>query len=241
MDSLEPLEGVPRRHYQDKDGNWKVYGDVVSYRVIPSSIYPAILAVNRQTYLEASKVFYSENRFNFCAVDDLRPPTAIEAMIPFLEDRPEGSRRLIKNIKFSYILTALMVYFRPDIAECDADLKGICDYLSQNLQLEHVRIRLVTESNQETVTDMGFEEPLYNMDVYKDYLCSLDKMSWIIQLVPLVKNLETFRIVEKAGGEADLARAAQIYLESEMHQASKTVRESRFVQEPAHDPAASEE
>ena len=216
---------------------------MVTYRVIPSSVHPAILAVNRQTYLEASKIFYSENRFNFCAVDDLSPPTAIEAIIPFLEDRPEGSRRLIKNIKFSYIPMALMVCLQPYIAESNADFKEICDYLSQNLQLEHVRVRLVVGSNEIMQIDILLACCLCNMGMYKSkgFLYNLDKDSWIIQLVPLVRKLKTFRIVEGAGGVASLARAAQIYLESEMHQASKTVRETRHVQELAHDPAASEE
>lgn len=64
-----------------------------------TELHPAILSVSRQTYLEASGVLYSENRFRFLAQQD-KPfhVTADLAVILLLEDRSEATRRLIRVV-----------------------------------------------------------------------------------------------------------------------------------------------
>ncbi len=179
---------------------------MITYEVNAIGVHPAILSVNRQSSLEASRIFYSENCFNFYT-DGISVCTATATIIPFFEDRSEGSRRLINRIRFSYILSHFIYYSGPDRM-----FDEVCNYLSQKLQLEHVTL----------VFENRGRPRVLGRNAYEDRLSNLDKQIWMKQLVALVKNLDTFTITPKwAGQDDDLMRAAQTYLESKMEQASK--------------------
>ena len=163
------------------------------YQVNAINIHPAILSVNRQTYLEASRVLYSENQYTFYEFDYLRRWIPCVAMVPFLEDLSESSRRLIKRIEFSYY------------EDEEALFKEECAYLTHNLQLQHVTLRLYLEYDRH----------------YESHLSNLDKQSWIQQLVPLVQNLVTFKLRHYDPTTAQVIRPVQTYLESKMHNLSR--------------------
>lgn len=80
------------------------------YWVKVTGVHPAILSVNRQTYLEGSLIIYSEDRFNFCE-SALVPLSDNATIAPLLKDRPEGSHRLIKQIEYCYLLTECVRWF----------------------------------------------------------------------------------------------------------------------------------
>ena len=199
-----------------------------TYQVTATGVHPALLSVNRQTYLEASRVLYSENCFNFLGIHDFF--RSISEIIPFLEDRSEGSRRLIKQIKLGYLLVGFWqsTYVATDIAYLDRGFEEVCGYLNQCLQLKHVELCIFVMFPHH----LGMH---YELD-----LATLDQQNWIQQLVPLVKNLDSIKITQKGGHDDDLTRAAQTYLESKMHKAGEIVRQSQIVQDLADTSAASE-
>lgn len=205
------------------------YGRMSTYGIKAIGIYPAILSVNRQTYLEASKIIYSENHFDFgSSIEAGRISNA--TVIPFLEDLSEGSRHLIKQIEYSYILTDCSWYhYDPtDFVPIDQVFKETCDYLSQNLRLECVRVSCFA----------------LDLAPIGGYPSNFDKQSWVQHLIPLVKNLDSFRInlsPEDAGPLNDFLCTAQTYLESKMDKASKRVRQTRTMEESVYELAASEE
>lgn len=188
-------------------------------------LYPAILAVSRQTYLEAIGVLYSENRFNFHVKDD--PPlfiTANPAVIPFLEDRSEGSRRLIKEIDIEYAFDISSLDLWRDSADQIYGFERSCDYLGQNLQLEHVTLVCAC------FVDLCLRHVRSDAP-NKNYRSNLDKQSWVQHLVPLVRMLKSFTVMVWAGIDLDMARAVQIYLESKLSKTSKTICQSQIKRE----------
>ena len=178
------------------------------YRVTAIGLHPAILSVNWQTYLEAARILYSENRFSFRSYDDLRSITAIDTVIPFLEDRCEGSRRLIREIGYFYIVINILLV---DLEVARVFAKT-CDYLSQNLQLQHVTLSLVSMLAQPTSSRV----------LRRMYLSNLDKHGWVQRLVPLAQKLKTLALIGRDNGDAEFIHAAQTYLESKMVEASST-------------------
>lgn len=211
----------------------KTDGKKTTYMVKATGVHPALLSVNQQIYLEASRIFYSENCFDFCGICSFPPGGSNPAVIPFLEDRSEGSRRLIKQIKFCYALLGFVPHISRslDTASLDQVFQKNCNYLSRYLQLEHVSLSVFGLIDERTRQGMP----------YKTYLARLDQQQWIKQLVPLVKNLDSIRIIRRAHRGDDLMRAVQTYLESKMDKASKAVRQSQIVQELADAGAAFEE
>ena len=187
-------------------------------------LHPAILLASRQTYLEASGILYSENSF-LCRVkiDELffaranpagaNPAGLAPAVIPFLEDRSEVSRRLIKKIGFSYVFDESTLDVCRDLADQDYGFERICDYLGQNLQLEHVTLDFHIACTLKVRSDAP----------YKNYVPNLDKQSWVQHLVPLVGKLETFKVIVWCDDYLDMARAVQRYLESRLPKTSKTL------------------
>lgn len=114
----------------------------------------AILSVSRQTYLEASGVLYSGNRFRFVAQQDKPFHVTVDlAVIPFLEDRSEATRRLIRVIDFNCIFDKFSLKFRRDIADLDCGFKRTCEYISKNLQLEQVTLCYSNVWNQSSRSD----------------------------------------------------------------------------------------
>ena len=77
------------------------YGKTTTCRV------NTISSVNRETYMEASKIISSENRFDSSCSDQI-PRNDNAPMIQFLEDRPEGSSRVIEQIGHRYIFADLV-------------------------------------------------------------------------------------------------------------------------------------
>ncbi|CAD6587914.1 MAG: hypothetical protein ASARMPRED_003274 [Alectoria sarmentosa] len=208
----ESSKGRLRRHFPEREVTSLLedYGKMRMYKVNATGVNPAFMSVNRQTYLEASKIFYSENCFKFFAIDHLHPVFGCETIIPFLEDRSDGSRRLIKKIKFCY----MVAFFQPQyLVQLDHLFQQNCDYLTHSLQLKHVNLVIFALNDRQTN-----REEIY---LPSTYLATLDQQKWIQQLVPLVKDLDTFRITQKTDGYDDLVCAAQTYLESKMHNASK--------------------
>lgn len=175
---------------------------MVTYKVEAPGVHPAILSVNRQTYLEASKLFYSENWFRF---------TCNTCIIPFLKDRPEGSRRLIKQIDFRTVILTFTFLYLERFRHLEHVFEETCTYLKQSLQLEQITLRYFDLTHSK----------LRNRILYKDCLSNIDKQSWVRQLVPLVKNLTSLRLIELNHGDDDLMLAAQTYLRSMMDKASK--------------------
>ena len=176
------------------------------YTVEATGIHRAILSVNRQTYLEASKLLYAENCFKFSSGN--------APIIPFLEDRSEGSRRLIKQLEFCHYFYTFSPVGLQDYIHLDHIFEAICSYLSKSLQLEHVTLRFFGLSTLD----------VRNSTSYKDYLSNIDKQSWVQQLVPLLKHLKTFKAVGMIHCDNNLVLAAQPYLKSKMDRASKRVR-----------------
>ena len=195
--------------------NWKP-SKKNRYRVTAIGLHPAILSVNWQTYLEATRILYSENRFSFRPSDDFRSITVIDAVIPFLEDRCEGSRRLIREIEYSYLVISIL---RVDFEVAHVFAKT-CDYLSQNLQLQHVTLSLASMLPQ----------PTFSRVVGGMYLSNLDKHDWVQQLVPLAQKLKTLTLIGRDDGDAEFVHAAQTYLESKMAEASNTPCQSQITQ-----------
>lgn len=228
-DPVRASQWLLRRRFPDRSGSQgsKDYGKMTTYWVEAIGVHTAILLVNRQTYLEGSRIIYSENRFNFCESDYV-PLTDNAAMIPFLKDRSEGSRRLIKHIKYSYSIMIRGIFNPQWSADQDHAIEEICTYLRQALQLEHVTL---------TVFDQCLCQ-FRSLQLYKDYLVTLDKQRWVQTLVPLIQNLDTFTVIGGYGNE--LVRAAQTYLVPKIHKASKDERHPQTVKELGCDPAASE-
>ena len=179
-------------------------------------LHPAILLANRKTYLEATRILYSENRFSFRPYKHLHSATAIAAVIPFLEDRGESSLRLIREIEYFYI-----VINSPQIeAEMDRVFAKMCNYLSQNLQLQHVTLNL---ASMPTKLKLGSLH-------YRTYLANIHKHDWVQTLVPFAKKLKILALVGRDDGDAELVHIAQAYLDSEMAEASITSCQSQITQ-----------
>lgn len=152
-------------------------------------------------------VLYSENRFIFRGLGFHSEVYSNAAIIPFLEDRSEGSRRLIKQIEYSYSYYFLIrTLIRSDafLMKLDHSFEETCNYLSQNLQLEHVTLKF-------------YDTLLLGYNVSKDCQLAVDKQNWVQQLIPLVKNLDTFTLISEYGSLNEMLRAAQTYLELKMH------------------------
>ena len=213
----------PRFPGDDVGETGETYRDM--YRVTATGLHPAILSVNRQTYLEATGVLYSENRFNFCAKENLTSFAAIAAVIPFFEDLSEGSRRLIREIKYLYIDTRFMLvsfWSIPSQPFHDRVFSETCTYLSQNLQLQQVTLRIVGPGTLLVRFRSSAD--------YRMYLANLDTHDWIQCLVPLAKNLETFALIRGKDEDAGLAHAAHRYLNSKMAEASNTACQIQITQ-----------
>ena len=196
------------RRFKDNDlsEDWETYRE--TYRVTAIGLHPAILLANKQTYLEATRILYSENRFSFRPYKHLNSATAIAAVIPFLEDRGEGSRRLIREIEYFYI-----VINSPQIeAELDRVFAKMCNYLSQNLQLQHVTLNLASMSTKSILGSVH----------YRAYLANIHKHDWVQTLVLFAKKLKILALVGRDDGDAELVRIAQTYLDSKMAEASNT-------------------
>ena len=199
----------------------------MTYHITPNGLDPAILPVNRQIYLEASKVLYSENCFNLCNDGEIHRYYTSEVILPFLEDLSEVSRGLIKQFKFDYISLRYLV---GPSAFSNPVFEETCDYLCQNLRLAHVTMSCYGMSIDGSLG--GTDEEDQN---------TLDQEYWIQQLVPLVKTLETFELVDLFDEDEDLTKAVQTYLEFKMLKARKTMRQDQVGQEPADGSAAPDE
>ena len=200
------------RRFKDNDvsQDWETYRE--TYTVTAIGLHPAILSANKQTYLEATRILYSENRFSFRPYKrlnkQLNSATAIAGVIPFLEDRGEGPRRLIREIEYYYI-----VINSPQIeAELDRVFAKMCNYLSQNLQLQHVTLNLASMSTKS----------LLGSSLCRTYLANIHKHNWVQTLVPFAKKLKILALVGRDDGDAELVRIAQTYLDSKMAEASNT-------------------
>lgn len=188
---------------------------LAAYRVIATGIHPAILAVNRQTYSEASRIMYSENCFDFCGLDgssDIWCPGS-EALILFLESLSEDSRRHIKHIEFRFdVLTQGLPepvdyssWWTPPNQFTEQVFKETCDYLCQNLQLKHMMVKVV--------------DSLGLMDApasFKDEVIALNEKTWEQHLVPLVRVLDTFEILARTEDGPMIIEMVSEYLKSKL-------------------------
>ena len=185
------------------------------YRVTTFGLHPAILSVNWQTYLEAVRVLYAENCFKCYRPGLLAGGAcniAMAAVIPFLEDRSEGSRRLIREMEFLYIDSNSFHFYYRIGAERDRVFAKTCDYLGRNLQLQRVTLRFIGHftSPVRSSVDCGLN------------LANLDKLHLVQPLVPFVKKLKTFTLLGWGNGITEFIHAAKTYLDSKMAEASNT-------------------
>lgn len=208
----------------------KIYGDKIKYGVTADGIHPAILSANKQTSLEASRILYSENRFSF-KVDELDDWTATMTVVPFLEDRSQGSRHSINEIEYCFFVN--MCTFELDLATADGQFKEFIHYLNKNLQLEHLTLSLFGLFDRADYMVLG-------KDFRGNLLSGVKFTRWVQYVIPLVKKLESVTVIAKGGGDPSVARAAQKYLESKLPKSSKTVRQSQIKPELETDSAASE-
>ena len=188
-----------------------------TYRVMTIRLHPAILSVNRQTYQEASRILYSENRFSFSSNDFWSCVNAIAAVIPFFEDRSEGSRRLIKKIQYVYVDAKSVGFSRWFGAEQDRVFARTCDYLGRNLQLQHVTLRYFLKSTSAPCTRIDFR--MYNANI--------NKHDWMQRLLPFAKKLELLAVIGQEQGKAAMVHAAQRYFDEEKAEASKILAKIR--------------
>lgn len=196
IDASKVLKERYWRCYDSDDlpENGMTYRDM--YRVTAIGLHPAILSVNRQTYLEASRVLYSENCFKFFPSENVVSIHGIAAVIPFLEDRSEGSRHLIREIQCLYMETKTFIYPYQNGAEHDRVFAKTCDYLGQNLQLQQATLRFVCDNVRSVRSSVDF----------RLYMAYLDKHEWVQRLVPLVKKLKTFTLVGRGRGYAEVIK-----------------------------------
>ena len=214
IDSSEALKGRFWCHWQGSDLSGKGLTDREMYMVTATGLHPAILSVNRQTYLEATRVLYSENRFNFYSNRYLDSVTATAAVIPFLKGLSEGSRLLIREIEYLYVVTDCQFYPDPIAFRQDQVFAKTCDYLGQNLQLQKVTLDCL----------VLIYWVQHRMSDYKMNLTNINKHDWIQRLVPLAQKLKYFALVwgQDSDGDADLAHAVRTYLASKIAEASNT-------------------
>ncbi len=133
----------PRRtHFRNKF----YFGLNLTYNVGADGVDPAILSVNRQMHQEASRILFSENCFNFCSGNKYHKFYTSEVVMPFLKDLSEVSRGLIKQVKFDCNLSKFSEFLVRFTAYSPPVFEENCDYLCQNLQLEHVTLRYIDMS-----------------------------------------------------------------------------------------------
>ena len=182
------------------------------YRVTAVGLYPSILSVNWQTYLEAVRVLHSENRFEIYRCESPFDIIRMGATIPFLEDRSEGSRRLIREIEYLYVDAKSILYDYPLRVEHDRVFEKTCDYLGQNLQLQQVTLRFIGD----------FTSPVRSSVDCELCLANLNKLDLVQRLVPFVKKLKTFTLLGMGEDVTEFFYAAKTYLDSKMAEASNT-------------------
>lgn len=221
-DSRWASKAILRRHFLNQGCNRQRvdFGKMVTYSVTAIGVHPAILSVNRQLYSEATQFFYSKNYFQFSSGSG--------TIIPFLEDRSEGSRRLIKRIGFTHDIVKSKSPNILNLGHLDHIFEEVCTYLNHSLQLEHMTLLYFNAFLPENRNSAPVEE----------YLSNIDKQGWVQQLVPLVKHLKTFKMVSWNNGEDNLMLAGLKCLESTMDKTSREVCQTQTVQELAHGPVA---
>ena len=165
--------------------------------------------------MEAGRVFYSENWFVFFGrgSSNYTIPRS-GSMLPFLKDRSQWSRHFIKKIEYHHFQSH---WDYPNATCLQHTFQELSSYLGQNLQLERLTLFFPARIAREPRVRSSEDE----------ILLDIDKQGWVQQLVPLVKSLKTLQLVARPE-DADLARAAQTYLESVVHKASITVHHSHI-------------
>ena len=192
---------------------------MAAYRVIATGIHPAILSVNRETYSEASRIMYPENRFKFSSRSRNPWYPANEAAIPFLESLSEDSRRLIKHIEY----VCVVVNWVPTstggtiTAMNQRVFKETCDYLCQNLQLKHVVLKLLQIFTAYVIKPASFKYVL--LDVHGK--------TWEQHLVPLVRGLDTCELITRTRDGPEIIETVWEYLTSKMPRTSRPTFSSR--------------
>ena len=191
-----------------------------AYRVMTIRLHPAILSVNRQTYQEASRILYSENRFSFSSNDFVSCVNAIAAVIPFFEHLSKGSRRLIRDIQYVYMdAKSLPLSRRRFGAEQDRVFAKTCDYLGRNLQLQHVTLRYFFRYKLAPYTPADIRNTRADFRMNN---VNIHKYDWTKRLLPFAKKLEALALIGEAEGRTKMIHAAQRYLDEENAEASKT-------------------
>ena len=182
-------------------------------------LHPAILSVNRQTYQEASRVLYSENRFSFSSNDYLSCIHATAAVIPFFKHLSEGSRRLIRKIQYVYMDAKSLGLSHQFKAEQNRLLAKTCDYLDQNLQPQHVTLRYFFKYTFAPYARADFRNTMADFRLYN---ANVHKHDWTQRLRPFAKKLEALALIGEKKDRTEMIHAAQRYLDDEEAEASKT-------------------
>ena len=211
--SFWPSRGSYWRHFLNEGGAPSaktLRPKTIKYSVIAIGVHSAILSANQQTYLEASRVLYSENRFRLGVFLHETSCDVREAMMPFLEDLTRNSRRLIKQLEITFFIAPCLHYMSM-WSHTVSLFEDACIFLCQFLDLDHLTLGFQCLVMDCADTAAPHEDCPFTM-----------KRQWLQQLVPLIRNLKTFEIVERHPLYADWARAAQpTFLASKIHGANQ--------------------
>lgn len=141
---------------------------------------------------------------------------------------------ILTVIDFNYIFDSFSLKFRRGMADLDCGFKRTCDYISKNLQLEHMTLCYCDVWNRKSHSDTAHKNY-----VPINYVSIIDNPSWVQHLLPLVETLKTFTVMARGDMELGMARALQTYLESKLPKTSKTLCQSQsYKQKPIPAPIA---
>ncbi|KAM0798093.1 hypothetical protein BDR22DRAFT_823649 [Usnea florida] len=213
--TLHPPAVLEKRGWQRFPSSGAAQNETALYKATAIDIHPAILSVNRQTYSEANRILYSENRFNFCGP---RFP-GNEHVIPFLESLSEESRRLIKQIEFVWVVMDWVPHYTggTSITITERVFNETCDYLGPNLQLKHVVLRVLQYFGYGVIKPASF----------KDDLLALHGKTWEQHLVPLVRGLDAFELTTSVEDGPEAIDIVQEYLKSKIPRTSRPTFSTR--------------
>ena len=187
------------------------------FRVVAIGIHPAILSANRQIYSEASRIMYSENRFDFYGTFDSCRCGGSEAVIPFLESLSEDSRRLIKQIEYVFVVTTVVPLDSDGTETLISEaFKETCHYLGRNLQLKHVVLKFHDRASCEGI-----------LPASEDDLLAVNEKTWEQHLVPLVRGLDTCEFTKLTKDGPGIIDNVQEYLKSQIPRTSRPTFSTR--------------
>lgn len=186
--------------YIDRESHSTGRERITTYDINPKRLlYPAILSVSKQIYLEARLILYSENKFCFIA----GPHNGASSVIPFLEELSPDSRRLIRTIRLSVNSWWDADYTAQRRDEAKSQFKEICIYFERNLNPSI--FWLGGRGTTEGALGLSEGQPAEQRQA------AIAQIEWIQYLLPVIRSLESLRLPQ----HNDLAVGA--YLRSNIY------------------------